>query len=305
SASVDRQALGRHFFWLADQQGFTVPTVTGLEARAAPLPALHARGDTENTNQDEPVHGRCGIPFVDTVDEDRLALAQDRLGEPWDGRLITAEFVRRSQFHAFFGYLRGANVNNQTGRFANTSAATNEAEIADQEMIDHGAGDGSRSPGPSPSLHIASPPDWSTLFSDIGLVSLDMVPSNLEVNVIIPRHEPKRISLPNDAALINPFLDGLKLRRFSFYASNNRPISKDEDFHMWHRRNPLEILQARLTEESVQEYTTSEENRLKRRRKGVSETLDEVAAWVEQQRVRMSTDATPFFWNIQDEEEEL
>jgi hypothetical protein len=300
--------LCRHFFWLANQQGFAVPTVAGLEPRAAPLPTPQAREDMESTNQDEPVHGRCGIPFVDTVDEDRLALAQDRLGQPYNARHITAEFVRRSQFHAFFGYLRGPNVNDQIGSSANASAATNEAEIADQEMVDQAAGDGSRSPGLSPMLNIASPLDWSTMFSDIGLASLDMVPSNLEVNVVIPRHESKRVSLPNDAALIDSFLGGLKLRRFDFYASNNRPISKDEDFHMWHRRNPLEILQARLTEESVQEYTTSEENRLKRRRKGVSETLDEVAAWVEQQRVRMTTDAAPFSWNIQNiqnEEEEL
>jgi hypothetical protein len=120
-------------------------------------------------------------------------------------------------------------------------------------MVDHAANDGSRSPGLSPMLNIASPPDWSTLFSDIGLASLDMVPSNLEVSVVIPRHEPKRVSLPNDAALMDSFLGGLKLHRFDFYASNNRPISKDENFHMWHRRNPLETLQARLTEEFVQD----------------------------------------------------
>jgi hypothetical protein len=193
-------------------------------------------------------------------------------------------------------------VNEQTERFANTSAATNEAEIADREMVDHTADDGRRSPGLSPILHIASPSDWSALFSDMGLVS--MIPSNLEVDLIIPRHERKRISLPNDAALIDSFLNGLQQRRFSFYGSNNRPVLK-EDVHRWHGTNPLDILQARLTEESVQEYTTSEENRLKRRRKGVAETLDEIAAWVEQQRVRMSTDTTRFAWNIQEEEEEL
>lgn len=41
-------------------------------------------------------------------------------------------------------------------------------ETADQEMVDHAADDGSRSPGLSLMLHIASPPDRSTLFSDIG-----------------------------------------------------------------------------------------------------------------------------------------
>ncbi|KAH1969395.1 hypothetical protein KXV92_008092, partial [Aspergillus fumigatus] len=57
--------------------------------------------------------------------------------------------------------------------------------------------------------------------------------------------------------------------------------------------------------ESVREYTTSEVNRLKRRRNDVAETLDEVATWVEQQRVRLSTGATPFTWKIQEEEGEL
>lgn len=304
SAAVDRQALCRHFFWLAGGQGFKVPTIAGLEPHAISLPTPQAREGVEIANQDEPVHGRCGIPYADTVDADRLALADDRLREPWGGQGVTAGFLRRSQFHAFFGYLVEANGNNQTRPFTNNSAPTDAAEIVDGEMTDQAMDDGTLSPRLSPGLHTGSPPDWSTFLSDIGLASLDMVPSNLEVNVIIPRHEPKRISLPNDAASINAFLDGLKLRRFSFYADNNRPIFED-DVYMWHRRNPLEILHARLTEESVREYTTSEVNRLKRRRNDVAETLDEVATWVEQQRVRLSTGATPFTWNIQEEEGEL
>jgi hypothetical protein len=84
SASVTWPALCCYFFWLAHQQGFAVPTIARLEPRAAPLPTLQAREDMESTNQDEPVHGRCGIPFINTMDEDRLALAQDRLGKPWN-----------------------------------------------------------------------------------------------------------------------------------------------------------------------------------------------------------------------------
>jgi hypothetical protein len=78
-------------------------------------------------------------------------------------------------------------MNEQTERFANTSAATNEAEVADREMVDHTADDGRRSPGLSLILHIASPSDWSALFLDMGLVS--MILSNLEVDLIILRHE--------------------------------------------------------------------------------------------------------------------
>ncbi|KAH1968439.1 hypothetical protein KXV92_008695, partial [Aspergillus fumigatus] len=233
------------------------PTIAGLEPHAISLPTPQAREGVEIANQDEPVHGRCGIPYADTVDADRLALADDRLQEPWGGQGVTAGFLRRSQFHAFFGYLVQANWNNQTTPFTNNSAPTNAAEVVDEEMIDQAMDDGTLSPRLSPGLHTGSPPDWSTFLSDIGLASLDMVSSNLEVNVIIPRHEPKRISLPNDAASINSFLDGLKQRRFSFYVDNNRPIFED-DVYMWHRRNPLEILHARLTEESVREYTTSE-----------------------------------------------
>lgn len=70
------------------------------------------------------------------------------------------------------------------------------------------------------------------MFSDIRLASLNIVPSNLEVNIIIPRHESKKVSLPNDAALINSFLSGLKLHHFNFYASNNHLICKDKDFHI-------------------------------------------------------------------------
>jgi hypothetical protein len=83
---VNRQALCRHFSWLADGQGFKVPIIAGLEPHAISLPTPQAREGVEIANQDEPVHGRCGIPYVDTVDADRLALADDRLREPWGAK---------------------------------------------------------------------------------------------------------------------------------------------------------------------------------------------------------------------------
>jgi hypothetical protein len=81
---VTQPALYYYFFWLANQQGFAVPTIAGLKLHAAPLPTPQAREDMESTNQDEPVHRCCGIPFIDTMDEDCLALAQDRLGQPYN-----------------------------------------------------------------------------------------------------------------------------------------------------------------------------------------------------------------------------
>lgn len=80
------------FFGLLTSRVSWFLLLLGLSCVAS-LPTPQACEDMENTNQDDPVHGCCGIPFVDTVDEDRLALAQDRLGKPWDARHIMAEFV--------------------------------------------------------------------------------------------------------------------------------------------------------------------------------------------------------------------
>ncbi|OJZ80417.1 hypothetical protein ASPFODRAFT_174569 [Aspergillus luchuensis CBS 106.47] len=290
STSVDdRMALWRHFFWLADQQGFQIPAIAEFAAGQASLPNPQSPEGLGSTEEDEAVNRRCGIPYADTVDADRFALEGGRLWQPWESPQVTAVFFRRSQFQTFFRYLWDGSGINQATNAEDESAASEEAAAVDPEIpdceIEH--------PIPSPSLsqlpERSNSIDWFMEMWDCGLGGMAMPAGDLDVVVTIPNHEPRRLALPNDESLINELFHGLKMRKFSLHSTDHRNVTEEENLHVWHLRNPGQNVLANLTEENVQDYTTSDFNRLKRRRKGLSEAVSDIAAWVDEQIFRLST----------------
>ncbi|OJJ78803.1 uncharacterized protein ASPGLDRAFT_53312, partial [Aspergillus glaucus CBS 516.65] len=108
-ASPDRKSLWKHFFWLANHYGFTVPNdspVERLEIECTP-------GDhPEELGSDEPLSRRSGKPFADSVDADRFALSSLGLQRQWkDDQGVTLGLVRGWMFRAFFSHLIPANDN--------------------------------------------------------------------------------------------------------------------------------------------------------------------------------------------------
>ncbi|OJZ79789.1 hypothetical protein ASPFODRAFT_148620 [Aspergillus luchuensis CBS 106.47] len=303
STSVDRMALWRHFFWLADQQGFQIPAIAEFAPGQASLPNPQTPEGLGSTEQDEAVNRRCGIPYADTVDADRFALEGNRLWQPWEAPQVTTVFFRQSQFQTFFRYLWDGTGINQATNAARESAATDGTAAVDQEMSNHGSEHRMPSPSFSQILQISSPIDWSMAMWDGGMGSLEMPTGNLEVVVTIPNHNPRRISLPSDEIIINNFFNGLKERGFVIHSLDYHTVSAEPSLYIWHLRHPWERVQAILTEENVQEYTASDGNRLKRGRRGIAETIDDIAAWVDEQILKLSVSASyPWDWNVQEEE---
>ncbi|GLA10289.1 hypothetical protein AnigIFM60653_002384 [Aspergillus niger] len=303
STSVDRMALWRHFFWLADQHGFRIPAIAEFMPGRVTLPTPQTPEGLGSTEQDEAVNRRCGIPYADTVDADRFALEGNRLWQPWEAPQVTTVFFRQSQFQTFFRYLWDGTGINQATNAARESAATDGTAAVDQEMSNHGSEHRMPSPSFSQILKISSPIDWSMAMWDGGMGSLEMPTGNLEVVVTIPNHNPRRISLPSDEIIINNFFNGLKERGFVIHSLDYHTVSAEPSLYIWHLRHPWERVQAILTEENVQEYTASDGNRLKRRRRGIAETIDDIAAWVDEQILKLSVPASyPWDWNVQEEE---
>ena len=94
--------LLRHFIMLARNYAFEVPgseiDLVG-EARDLPrlLPCDFPPGDEDEVETER----RSGKPFTDSVQSDRFALSRESL-RVWDSRRVSAGFVRRSVFRAFF-----------------------------------------------------------------------------------------------------------------------------------------------------------------------------------------------------------
>ncbi|KAH8434449.1 uncharacterized protein LDX57_012096 [Aspergillus melleus] len=302
---ISRTTVLRHFFWLAEQEGFTVPSRPDLVPQAVSLPTPQSRDAVPNLNPgcDEPVARRRGVPYVDTVDADRFALEKDRLWERWDSPHITAEFVRRSQFQAFFGYLHGNVAHSQAAESPwGDALASDGAGTPDHTMPDQGtSGDPSVSPSIADMLpDIRSPSSWSNAFQVSGLFGLEsfqMPGWNLRVDVEIPGRQTKTFLLQepagsNDSFLqggispIESFLNGLG-PEFVFYVPENRTILR-EQVHTWHQQRPDQTLTARLDQQILQEATATKGNSFKRHIRELTASeleskLAEVAAWVDRQ----------------------
>lgn len=112
SNGPDQSVLWQHFFWLAREQNFNVSVAEGIPIGPADLPSIMACDYPENSEEDVAMGRRRGKPYTDSAEADRYALSQVSLAEPWlvrrsTANSVTAGFVRRSVFEAFFGYLKG------------------------------------------------------------------------------------------------------------------------------------------------------------------------------------------------------
>lgn len=98
--------LLRHFHMLARHYAFEVPIsevdlLSEARGLPRPLPCDFPPGDEDEVETER----RSGKPFTDSVHADRFALSRESLSQNWHCRRVSAGFVRRSVFRAFFSYL--------------------------------------------------------------------------------------------------------------------------------------------------------------------------------------------------------
>ncbi|KGO75091.1 Protein of unknown function DUF3723 [Penicillium italicum] len=101
--SFDLAGLRHHFFWLARNHGFEVPANDESQLQPVELPRA-MRSDFPPDNEDVGQERRSGKPFTDSIDADRFALSRESLRGVSDYQRVSAAFVRRSVFLAFFAY---------------------------------------------------------------------------------------------------------------------------------------------------------------------------------------------------------
>ncbi|CAG8303361.1 unnamed protein product, partial [Penicillium salamii] len=111
----DQSILWQYFFWLAKEQNFDISVAEGFQIGPAQLPSIMACDYPEDGEEDVTMGRRHGKPYTDSADADCFALSQDALSEPWVAKQstansVTAGFVRRSVFEAFFSYLKAGSL---------------------------------------------------------------------------------------------------------------------------------------------------------------------------------------------------
>ncbi|KAJ6016578.1 hypothetical protein N7540_011169 [Penicillium herquei] len=109
-STVSESDLWRHLYANLRSRGFRVPGAGDPAEPESELPPLILCDYPEDTAEEVEVEKRCGKPFSNTVDADRFALSSESLQRTSGATRVTAGFLRKWAFRAFFGYLMETSV---------------------------------------------------------------------------------------------------------------------------------------------------------------------------------------------------
>ncbi|KAJ6003941.1 hypothetical protein N7540_011088 [Penicillium herquei] len=109
-STVSESDLWRHLHANLRSRGFRVPGAGDSAEPESELPPLILCDYPEDTAEEVEVEKRCGKPFSNTVDADRFALSSESLQRISGATRVTAGFLRKWVFRAFFGYLMDDSV---------------------------------------------------------------------------------------------------------------------------------------------------------------------------------------------------
>ncbi|KAJ5938465.1 hypothetical protein N7466_001599 [Penicillium verhagenii] len=100
-----RSAMWQHFCGILRARGFLPPGSMTQSSPVIELPPLVPCDYPEDPSQEIDVAKRCGKPFANTRQADWFALLAESLQQPETATRVSAVFLRRWVFKAFFGYL--------------------------------------------------------------------------------------------------------------------------------------------------------------------------------------------------------
>jgi Protein of unknown function (DUF3723). len=314
--TIDRSVLWQHFFWLARQRNIWPPLADGLQAQEADLPAPLPCDYPEN-DKETPITRRCGKPFTDSADADRYALTRESLEQVWNKPRVTAGFVTRSIFLAFFGYLIPNGHDVGTDPSEPNNADTDQPSDGNELSPDMSA---DTSNNPSEENFDGSTPLYSTSEFNPVMTSQQPLwasqqPSFFAMNLFIPGEPIRELKLPNDQHILNRFFAGLERHHFHIYipGDDQRALHADWCYSAYEHNSKL-LLHADFLPEGCFEQlgsTALGHTTNKRRRTDGLVELNAARSWLEEQIAELhvshiATQVPPqFMLNVDETMEEL
>lgn len=298
----DRTRLWQHFFWLADHEGFSIPSVGDFGARPMADPVLATPVNSPDVwGEDEPVARRRGIPFAHTIDADRSALSKEALEQIQELRSVTPALIRQAQFRAFFRHLGretrdSPTVNPPATRASTTPVGTFVSEptmppnTTEDATVDDATEQQDTSLVPLSTVagirhldDVDFDPFWN---AGMDMWGNALPPRKLRVHIRVPDCPERTINVLSERERVIGFLDGLRVCGFVLDIGHIRG-GEGVAIYEWHVRYPFDDVQATLTQEDVQ-YDIPSENRLKRRRRDPGPSIaqnivNEAMAWINRQ----------------------
>ena len=220
------RGLWCHFFWLAQDHGFSIPTTYEPGALSHAILAPSPIDFPVNTAQDIVVERRCGRPFIDTAQADRFALSWNSLLATPDVSRVSAVSVRQSVFRAFFGYLTSPTFSHRAERQAGFLSEVAESDHLNDEALFPDP----LSPAGSPQHSFIYPSETEDQTRNIagsrGLEHISVsgsarespqVPFNHFCFEILVSNDLEICWIPNNRDALNEFFENLQGHRFHLY----------------------------------------------------------------------------------------
>ncbi|KAJ5642610.1 hypothetical protein N7490_006610 [Penicillium lividum] len=306
-STLDQTALWQCFFGIARARRFRVPFEGELSMDPNIPPSPAPCDYPEESSEEIQVAQRCGKPFSDSVEADRYALAAESLQQGWTTPRVTAGFLRRSVFLAFFRYLTG----DGDGRpYAGNTDDMDGRAFGREENVDMNMNSSSDTffVMPENSANMALPPLSRQMFDPNVILHAvpvtDFQAGYLMMDISLAGNR-QNLRLPNDPATLNPFFEGLSSHHFHIYiveenGENGRSIEPSACYTHY-IRDPSAKLHAELTAaDSFVTYSssTTEQTSRKRRRTDCLPQFTEAERWLGQEIPRLTLLHVPQEMNI-------
>lgn len=286
----DKPTLWQHFYSLAAQRGFRTPVSPEYSAQPIEqLPTVVAC-DYPDDESEIPLKRRAGKPFTDSVEADRFALSAESLRQPWLTPRVTAGFLRRSVFHAFFRYLAEAPSNGlSSGNNFPSSIEPTELIMGGTQHAYPVSTTAQASAVSAETSNAATHHAHPYATQQLALNSQQNILNELQPTVftmdVSLDGSTVALSLPNDPHSLNNFFRGLSGNYFhiSNPDENGKGMSPDECYSHYNR-NPLSRLHATfLAEEPFLPRDASSAERARRKRKRTEGTaeLNQARQWLQ------------------------
>jgi hypothetical protein len=247
----DRMHIWGHFCQIIQSRGFRPPTRFDFVPRtrlpdpvACDFPEIGLEKDVE-------VEKRSGKPFSNTVEADRYALSAESLRQSWTTPQVTAGFLRRSVFKAFFSYLieegqefnQGPAVHStpiDLNDFSREVVRPNaDVDIGNTEM----ASNLEQAPGSAIPVETFTALPTAIIEGDPGVTTHPSQGQLYFPMLVTIGSDQKSLNLPDDHEFMNLFQHGLNQHYFSIAVPDGRLICPDECY-TYYLRHPAETLHA-------------------------------------------------------------
>ena len=276
--------LRQHFFLLAHQHGFDVPSIPETRPETTGLP-LSTPCDFPADEGDLEIIRRCGKPFTDTVNADRFALSRDALRHPPGQPRMSAVFVRQAVFRAFFSYLNVSTIQSPSDSSNDFPGASNNFTFEGMEDMDLFTIENFNvHPGHSENNESSLAYENLNSGQDEWPNEVEMTPpSYFTMHICLPGRAEKSFRIPNNKTVLRQFFENLDTHGFEITRlGEERTLSYDEcySYYLGGPSLPLKA-QPRNGWENVSAWK-------KRRAEAGAVSLSPAEAWFEAERAKLN-----------------